>query len=199
MVGEFFVRSNSFSNENIIVELEKLGLEVWVAPVYEWFLYRNFRRDLLAAQRGDLICRAKTLAMDKLQVHEEHKVANVFKGFLKNIEEPSTKEVLKMAEPYIKPTFFGEAIMSIGKAEDFYRKGLRGLINTIPFTCLPGTIAVAVLKRFKEEHNDIPVLNMAYDGLGQTNSDIRLEAFVHQVKQFAKKMESLKGKELARV
>jgi len=199
MVGEFFVRANAFSNENIIVELEKLGLEVWVAPVYEWFLYRNFRRDLQAAHRGDIICRTKTIAMDKLQVHEEHKIAGVFKGYLRNIVEPSTGEVLDMADPYVKKTFFGEAIMSIGKAEDFYRKGLSGLVNTIPFTCLPGTIAIALLKRFKEEHHDIPVLNMAYDGLGQTNSDIRLEAFVHQVKQFEKKMAHLKAKKLVKV
>lgn len=198
MVGEFFVRANKFSNENIIIKLEELGVEVWVAPVYEWFLYRNFRRDFLARQRGDIITIGKTLLMDKFQVHEEHKIAGVFKGFLRNIEEPSTRSVLDMAEEYVSRTFFGEAIMSMGKAVDFYNKGLCGIVNTIPFTCLPGTIAAALLKRFKEEHNDIPVLNVAYDGLGQTNSDTRLEAFVHQAKQFEKRMESMK-KELTRV
>jgi len=55
MVGEFFVRANRFSNEDIIIKLEDLGVEVWVAPVYEWFLYRNFRRDFLARQRGDIL------------------------------------------------------------------------------------------------------------------------------------------------
>ncbi len=198
MVGEFFVRANRFSNEDIIIKLEDLGVEVWVAPVYEWFLYRNFRRDFLARQRGDIITIGKTLLMDKFQVHEEHKIAGVFKGFLRNLEEPSTKAVLDMAEEYVPRTFFGEAIMSMGKAADFYKKGLCGIVNTIPFTCLPGTIAAALLKRFKEEHNDIPVLNVAYDGLGQTNSDTRLEAFVHQAKQFTKRMDSMK-KELIRV
>jgi predicted nucleotide-binding protein (sugar kinase/HSP70/actin superfamily) len=192
MVGEFFVRANRFSNEDIVLKLEELGVEVWVAPVYEWFLYRNFRRDFLARQRGDIITIGKTLLMDKFQVYEEHKIAGVFKGFLRNLEEPSTKSVLDMAEEYVSKTFFGEAIMSMGKAVDFYNKGLCGIVNTIPFTCLPGTIAAALLKRFKEEHNDIPVLNVAYDGLGQTNSDTRLEAFVHQAKQFRKRMETMK-------
>ena len=199
MVGEFFVRANKFSNEDIIIKLEELGVEVWVAPVYEWFLYRNFRRDFLARQRGDIACIGKTMLMDKFQVLEEHKIAGVFKGFLRNLEEPSTKSVLDMASEYVDKTFFGEAIMSIGKAMDFYNKGLCGIVNTIPFTCLPGTIASALLKRFKEEHNDIPVLNVAYDGLGQTNSDTRLEAFVHQARQFQKRMESIKNGELVRV
>jgi predicted nucleotide-binding protein (sugar kinase/HSP70/actin superfamily) len=199
MVGEFFVRANRFSNEDIVIKLEELGAEVWAAPVYEWFLYRNFRRDFTARQTGDLKCIAKTMMMDKVQLYEEHRIASVFKGFLRNFHEPSTREVLDMASPYVDKTFFGEAIMSMGKAVDFYKKGLAGVVNTIPFTCLPGTIAAALFKRFKEEHNDMPVLTIAYDGLGQTNSDTRLEAFVHQTKEFKHRMEGIKKKKAVAV
>jgi hypothetical protein len=44
LVGEIYVRSNRFSNLNVIGEVERMGGEVWMAPVYEWFLYRNVRR-----------------------------------------------------------------------------------------------------------------------------------------------------------
>ncbi|MBW1712853.1 MAG: CoA activase, partial [Deltaproteobacteria bacterium] len=58
-----------------------------------------------------------------------------------------------------------------------------GLVNVMPFTCMPGTIVNAVLKRFREEHDSIPFLNMACDGQEQTNTRSRLEAFMYQVGQ----------------
>jgi hypothetical protein len=42
----------------------------------------------------------------------------------------------------------------------------------------------ALLKRYREENNNIPILNMAYDGQEQTNTLTRLEAFMHQAKEF---------------
>jgi hypothetical protein len=49
---------------------------------------------------------------------------------------------------------------------------------------MPGTIVGAVMKRYREDHNNIPFLNMAYDGQEETNTLTRLEAFMHQARQF---------------
>jgi hypothetical protein len=49
---------------------------------------------------------------------------------------------------------------------------------------MPGTIVSTLLKRYREEHNNIPILNMAYDGQEQTNTLTRLEAFMYQAKEF---------------
>jgi predicted nucleotide-binding protein (sugar kinase/HSP70/actin superfamily) len=53
----------------------------------------------------------------------------------------------------------------------------------MPFTCMPGTIVNALLKRFREDHRNIPFLNLSYDGQEQTNTRTRLEAFMYQVQQ----------------
>jgi len=45
---------------------------------------------------------------------------------------------------------------------------------------MPGTIATAVLKRVREDFNNIPLLNIAYEGQGDTQTLTRLEAFMHQ-------------------
>ncbi len=74
--------------------------------------------------------------------------------------------------------------MSIGKSKDFVRKGVSGLVNIMPFTCMPGTVVNALFKRFREEHNNIPFLNLAYDGQEQTNTRTRMEAYMYQVRQF---------------
>jgi predicted nucleotide-binding protein (sugar kinase/HSP70/actin superfamily) len=72
----------------------------------------------------------------------------------------------------------------MGKTVDFCKKGASGVINVMPFTCMPGTIVSALLKRYREENNNLPVLNMAYDGQEQTNTLTRIEAFMHQARQY---------------
>ena len=101
--------------------------------------------------------------------------------------EPYTEEIIEKASPYLHPSFEGEAILSIGKAIDYVDKGAAGLINTMPFTCMPGTIVNALLKRCREDYDNIPLLNLAYDGQKDSNTKTRLEAFVYQVRQYQNK------------
>jgi len=86
-------------------------------------------------------------------------------------------EVLDYAAPYLHNTFEGEAILTVGKAIDFVKKGLAGIVAVMPFTCMPGTISQALLKRVKEEEGGFPFLNMVYDGTEQASTHTRLEAF----------------------
>jgi predicted nucleotide-binding protein (sugar kinase/HSP70/actin superfamily) len=60
-----------------------------------------------------------------------------------------------------------------------------GIINVSPFNCLPGRIASALLRLVQKRHG-IPVINIAYDGQGETNINTRLEAFMYQVKEQSK-------------
>ena len=126
-VGEFYVRANAFSNQDVIRKIEALGGEVWAAPVLEWFLYRNVRRAMRARLAGD----CKLLGQEPRDglCHEEAtstSYAHVFHGFLRNADEPSSDEVLEMAAPYVHRSFEGEAIMTVGKAIDFVAQGPGG-------------------------------------------------------------------------
>ena len=105
------------------------------------------------------------------------------------MHEPSTEEIVQKASPYVHPSFEGEAILSVGKAIDFSSKGAGGIINTMPLTCMPGTIVSAVLKKCREGHHNIPLLNIAYDGQKESNTKTRLEAFVYQVKHYRERMQ----------
>ena len=147
LVGEFYVRANAFSNQNIIRQLEELGAEVWTAPVFEWFLYRNFRRDMRARLNSDWKLILKNKLMDGVMRRDEHELGRPFHGIVQNIEEPATEEVLDFAGPYIHHSFEGEAVMTVGKAVDFARKGLAGIVSVMPFTCMPGTIFYASRRR----------------------------------------------------
>jgi len=85
----------------------------------------------------------------------------------------------------MRPTFEGEAVMTVGKAVDFAKKGLSGIVAVMPFTCMPGTISHALVKRMRADYANIPFLNMVYDGDGQATAQTRLEAFMYQARQYS--------------
>jgi len=49
---------------------------------------------------------------------------------------------------------------------------------------MPGTIAGALLKRVREDFNNIPLLSIAYEGQKDSQTLTRLEAFMHQAKGY---------------
>ncbi len=185
VVGEVFVRCNRFSNDNIVAEIERLGGEAWLPPFTEWILYTNFTRKRANLKTRDYRSYFVTLLKDKIQKRDEHKMKEIFKGAIKKLDEPTTEQVLQSASPYIHDSFEGEATLSVGKAIDFIRHGASGIINVMPFTCMPGTVVTGVMKRVRLDFDNIPFLTMAYDGLEQTNTLTRLEAFMHQASQYA--------------
>lgn len=184
IVGEIYIRSNPFANEQVIRRLEALGVTVWMPPISEWLLYINCVSKRHALRDRKWMNYVRTLLKERFQKKDEHRMEEIFRGLVKNFHEPTIEETMAMASPYVHHSFEGETILSIGKSEDFYRKGVSGLVSVGPFTCMPGTIVTALLKRFREEHANIPVLNLFFDGQGETSTQNRLEAFVHQVYQF---------------
>jgi len=74
----------------------------------------------------------------------------------------------------------------VGKAIDYIGRGVSGIVNVMPFSCMPGTIAGALLKRVQEDHGNIPLLSIAYEGQQDTQTVTRLEAFMHQARAYQK-------------
>jgi predicted nucleotide-binding protein (sugar kinase/HSP70/actin superfamily) len=188
VVGEIYIRSNAFSNEHIVKSLEKLGGEVWLPPISEWFLYLNFTSRRYSLENRRYFTYWKNYITEMVQHRDEHTLGHIWDGHLVNHPEPSILDTLLESKPYLDDSFEGEAVLSVGKCGDYIRKGVSGLVNVMPFTCMPGTIVGAVMKRYREEHNDIPFLNMAYDGQEETNTLTRLEAFMHQARQYQRQL-----------
>jgi predicted CoA-substrate-specific enzyme activase len=186
IVGEIYIRSNRFSNENVVRQIEKLGGEAWVAPISEWLLYVNATAKVSARMNGSWKALFKAYVTAHVQHKDEQRFLAGFNGNLRSLHEPSIEQTLRAARPYIHHSFEGEAVLSVGKAIDYINRGVSGIVNVMPFTCMPGTIATAVLKRVREDHNNIPLLNIAYEGQGDTQTLTRLEAFMHQAAAYKK-------------
>lgn len=184
VVGEIYTRNNEFSNEDTVRNLERFGGEVWMPPVAEWLLYLNQANMAVSRLQRRWKDHFSRKLVDHVQHKDKHKLEEIYRGFLRNYREPLITETYDFADPYLHRSFEGEAVLSIGKSKDFVLKGASGIINIIPFTCMPGNVVTALLKSFREDHNNIPVLNIACDGQEQTNALARLEAFMYQVYQF---------------
>ncbi|MBF0506374.1 MAG: CoA protein activase [Nitrospirae bacterium] len=180
IVGEIFVRSHKFSNEDLVRKIEALGGEVWLAPVEEWIYYVNsvaFRKALIKRRWSDIM----NISLKRFfQKRIEHRYGRSFSGFLKTLGEPSTREILDKASPYVHDSFEGEAVLSIGKVIDLVEKGAAGIVNAMPFGCMPGTIVTALLKAVNKDCG-VPSISIPYDGSESSTTMLQLEAFMQTI------------------
>jgi predicted nucleotide-binding protein (sugar kinase/HSP70/actin superfamily) len=185
IIGEIFVRSHRFSNENLVRKIEALGGEVWLAPVEEWVYYVNLvglRKALLKKDKSAII---NFLIKKFFQKRIEHKYGRYFRGFLKTLHEPETKEILEKASPYVHSSFEGETILSVGKCIDLIERGTSGIVNAMPFGCMPGSIVTALLRGITRDYGT-PCISIPYDGSESPTIEIQLEAFMDQAREYSK-------------
>jgi predicted CoA-substrate-specific enzyme activase len=194
VVGEIYIRSNRFANSDLVEKIEKLGGEVRVAPMAEWFFYTNYRykEDSLIDKRyKDYL---KAVVKDWVQRKDEKKLLKKLEDGFEDLHDFPVEKILKLSCFYLDKTFGTEAILSVGKSIEYIQNGFSGIVNTMPFGCMPGTIVSALSTKIREDFDNIPWLNMAYEGLEETNQLTRLEAFIHQAKQYnQRKMKTAGG------
>jgi predicted CoA-substrate-specific enzyme activase len=185
IVGEIYVRSNPFANENVVRNLEDLGVEVWLPTIGEWIHYVNHMGKRDAREAREFGQWLKLALETRYQTKIERQLLAACDSRLRSLPEPGTEELLREAGRYIDPRFEGEAILSVGKSLDYAHNRVQGLVNLIPFTCMPGGVVDALLKRITTDH-PVPSMTLIFDGQQETNTQNRLEAFVHQVCQHDK-------------
>jgi len=86
--------------------------------------------------------------------------------------------VLAAAEPYLPSAgALGEMVLSVGKGIYYYRKGVDGIIDISPFTCMNGIICEAVYPVVSRDHDDLPIRTCYFDKVN-TQIDRDLEIFL---------------------
>jgi len=184
-VGEIYVRLNRYSNEDMVRQIEELGGEVRLSPFTEWIYYINAMAKRHARTDREYKRLMITAIKDKVQRHDDRRAASVFAGFLEHPLEPTVESTLGCANAYLNTYYEGEAVLSIGRSLEFVHEGVDGIVNLMPFTCMPGTIVYAILKRCREACNNIPVLSLSFEGHEQATTRTRLEAFMYQARNFS--------------
>jgi predicted CoA-substrate-specific enzyme activase len=187
LVGEIYIRNNRFSNNQLVAKLEKYGAEVYIATFSEWIAYTTYMykyHSRLRRQYGELV---KAYIKDNIQSREEHDVISGVCSLLDGNGEKPVDKVIEYALPYLNNSVGGEAILSIGKAIDYVKSGCGGIVNCMPFTCMPGNITQALSAKVSADLGGVPWLNIAYEGPGDPIEDLKIEAFVEQAAHWHKR------------
>jgi len=198
IVGEIYVRSHPFANSNVIARLEELGAVCDLASLAEWVYYTNFTRSREARRRGQFRNWSINVFQDYLQHRIEKTLAvplekmlwhglpareNTAKMAVPQLAEGPVEHVIELARPYLHHSFEGEAILSIGKTVEYHHQGFGGVVNVMPFSCMPSTVVSSQTMRVSADCADMPILNLSFDGQDDSTLTTRLEAFVEQVRQ----------------
>ena len=190
LAGEFYIRNNDFANENVIRRLEALGLEVNTSTNTEWVSYVNFVNTMRAQRKGLWFSFFKLRTAEKMAKNLADKLAKYWQGFLPGrAAEPPIRELINLGEKFVHRSFQGESILILAKGMELYHGGATGLVNVAPFSCMPGQVVEGLSAVFRKETGGFPLLNLYFDGQGQTNTQARLEAFAYQVKKFQAKQQ----------
>ena len=179
--GEIFLRSNKFSNNNMVRECEKAGLEVIVSPIGEWVKYITHRniedgvrdRELKKIVRGSI--------RKLLQKYDEHSVVINFEELL-DTREPSTKDILALSSQYLSPKCGSEAVLSIGSGIEWMKSPeFAGVISVMPHGCMPGGIVASMSERFSTIYGK-PWINLTYDGFLETTNLEKINNFAEIIR-----------------
>lgn len=194
VVGEIYVRNNSYANEDVIRSIEKLGAEAWLGPLSEWILFtssmRNIRGHHDSKFSKDLI---KAYIKWKWMLYWEKKLYKAASPLLDDRHEPKLYDTLDAAEKYLPESVGGEAILTVGRAVKFAHQNVATVVNVAPFTCMPGTITTAIFRNVSAEL-DIPIVNLTYDGTGGQNR--RLEVYLRTAMNSGSAELAVEGTEL---
>jgi len=168
---------------NLVSRLEQLGAACDLASLAEWIYYTNFTRRRMAKRRGQW----RNYFTNVLQDHFQHKIEKYLAAPLEEkfgpLADAPTEEVIALAQPYLHDSFEGEAVLSIGKMVEYYHLGFGGVVNVMPFSCMPSTIVSSQTRRVSADCEHMPILNISFDGQEDPTLLTRLEAFVEQVRQ----------------
>jgi predicted nucleotide-binding protein (sugar kinase/HSP70/actin superfamily) len=187
IVGEIYVRWNTYANRDLVREVEALGGEVLLASIAEFFYFSNYRVAPVARAVGRYRGRLEAMLLDAHQRRAEHRLRRAVGDALRRPEESGARAVAAAVEPFYDAALGSEAVITMGRAIEYARAGVHGLLNVMPFSCMPGLIAGGMAPRIRRDLDGIPWLDLPYDAQKETNIRTRLEAFMHQVRQFQRR------------
>jgi len=185
IVGEFYTCMNSWANNYIIKELESLGAEVRLGPTTtDYVVYFNEVYPETHFSRREYRSALYYYLRRFPFMYWKGKIEGMMKDELRDCRIPRVEDMVTLAAPYVSDDIDPVVTVNVAKAKNYAMQGCSGIANLVILNCLYGTVSTAIYRGIQMEHNRIPVLNMIYDGLKQTNAKTRIEAFIHQAKLY---------------
>ncbi len=98
--------------------------------------------------------------------------------------------VKKAAEEYLPEMVGGHGQDSVGHTIIYAKSGFDGVVQLLPFTCIPEIVARSILPKVSKDY-DIPILSVVLDEqTGKAGLSTRVEAFVDLLRRKREKQEA---------
>ncbi len=201
LIGEIYVRRDSFSRKNLVERLSLNGFWVRTAPIAEWLHYCDYivKNSLVVKSRWQ--DRARVTIAQFFKNPYETKIKEILgeSGFY----IPHTVDVPHMIESVqslVSPRLTGETVLTVGAALTEIVETVDGVLALGPFGCMPARISEAIItERLSERksavaleqelvdqvmvhHPALPFLSIETDGSAFPQViESRLESFCLQV------------------
>jgi predicted nucleotide-binding protein (sugar kinase/HSP70/actin superfamily) len=188
VIGELYLMLNRASNLELVRAVERAGGEVVQGTFSDWLYFVDWRRKTEALQfrrYGDFL---ETLVSGAYQKGIEHRFARALRPVLRRPADAPVAEAVKALRACWEPDLGTEATLTMARILDIARHGLSGIVNVLPFSCMPGSVVACMGPRLRKERKDIPWLDIAFDGQKETNLQTRLEAFMHQAARYHRRV-----------
>jgi predicted CoA-substrate-specific enzyme activase len=179
--GEIYLRSNRFSNNNLVKVCEAAGLEVTVSSVGEWIKYISYRHleDSIRFKKARKLL--GSYIKNRIVEGSERRVLNRAKT-LSDEAEPSVKQLLSKSSLYLSPRCGSEAVLSIGSGVEWLENPrFAGVISVMPHGCMPGGIVAAMSEKLSQLYQK-PWISLTYDGILETNNLTRINNFAEIIR-----------------
>jgi predicted nucleotide-binding protein (sugar kinase/HSP70/actin superfamily) len=202
IVGEIYLRTHTYSNQDLVCTLEKFGAEVVVSSLTEWMDFTAYENSRLAKieLRRHLkhfrVNRLRSLLKDILNYditlcYQQKKQKDVYKLLNSHIDLPEAHRVADLEKIVKEYDLFSfdigtEAGLSIAGLVEYAKEAYNGVVNVYPFTCMPGTITSAVIKPIMNQY-ELPYLDAPYDDTYQPGREATIRTFMYQAQQHYKR------------
>jgi predicted nucleotide-binding protein (sugar kinase/HSP70/actin superfamily) len=82
-------------------------------------------------------------------------------------------------------------VLSAGKVDYFFCKGVDGIIDISPFSCMNGIVSEALYPRQSQERAGLPIKNFYFDGTGRDLTH-ELEIFLELARTYQQRKPHLR-------
>jgi len=188
IVGEIYIKYNSFGNLNMVDWLISQGVEVVVPPLIDFFLQTFVNIDVNKQQhlsRSSSWSDVMTYFFEQYANRYVIRNNRIMKRYIRNEATHNIRAIsVKAAEILNLANQFGEGWLIPGEIAAFAESGVNNVISVQPFGCIANhVVSKGVEKRIRDRYPNMNLLFLDFDsGMSEVNILNRLHFMVKNVK-----------------
>jgi len=148
LLGEIYVRNDSFSRQNLVEYFAEEGIITRVAPLNEWIYYLDYLVQKGISRKATGRDRLKNRIRMPIKRWIEKDVKSILSGSgFYHYHLTDVKSLMNVGKDLISPALTGEAILTVSGAVAELVEEVSGAIALGPFGCMPNRIAEAIASK----------------------------------------------------